>query len=392
MTTPGTSSAAAARSAADLTSLKEEIIRTVDSLRDEILATSRHLYDHPELSGEEYESAKFLAGRAEKYGFTVEHGIAGLPTAFRAVKETGATGPMVAFLAEYDALPVVGHGCGHNMIGTAGTYAAIALGAVADRLPGRVALFGTPAEETDGGKITMLENGAFEGVSAALMMHPGLYTEIAYPSLACISIEIEYFGHPAHAAASPWKGINALDAMIQLFVAVDLLRKQLPATARTPGVILHGGERANMVPHYTKAQFSLRGKDREEVEYVHRRVIECAEAAAKATGCRLEHRLDGNPYWDMRPDARLAESFRQAWLELGGEEPATEPKPHGSLDIGNLSHHFPCLHPSIRITPDAEISGHTVEFAQATLTPLAEEQLLRVIKALAITGLSLITA
>lgn len=376
-----------ARPASDLSMLKEEIVRTVDALREEILETSRHLHAHPELSGEEYQSARYLASRAEKHGFAVEHGIAGLPTAFRAVRNTGSTGPLVAFLAEYDALPVVGHGCGHNMIGTASTYAAIALASVAEPLPGRVALFGTPAEETFGGKINMLEAGVFEDVSAALMMHPGLDTEVAYSSLACISTVIEFRGQSAHAAASPQKGVNALDAMIQLFVSIDLLRKALPPSARTPGVILNGGERANMVPDYTKAQFSLRGKDKEEAEYVLKRVLECAEAAAKATGCTMEYSFDGNPYYDMRPDARLAEAFRSAWAEVGGEEPVSTPRPHGSLDIGNLSHHFPCLHPSIRITDDTSIGGHTHDFAAATVTPFAEEQLVRVVKALAITGL-----
>lgn len=369
--------------------LKQKVVERVDSLRDEIAATCRQLYEHPELSGEEYQSAKLLAGRAEQYGFQVEHGTAGMPTAFKAIKPASASlaKPQIAFLAEYDALPVVGHGCGHNMIGTAGTYAAVGLSAVADHLPAQVALFGTPAEETDGGKITMLNAGAFDNVAAAIMMHPGIYNEVAYSSLACISVFVEFRGRSAHAAASPWKGINALDAMIQLFVNCDMARKGLPPTTRMPGVILHGGERGNMVPDYTKAQFSLRGKDKEEVEMVLARFLDCASAAALATGATMTHHVDGHPYYDMRPNPVLADIYKANWLALGGEEPHTDPKPHGSLDIGNLSHKFPCLHPSVRITYDESIGGHTHEFREATMTDFAQEQLVRAIKSLALTGL-----
>ncbi|MGI8906667.1 MAG: amidohydrolase [Candidatus Sumerlaeaceae bacterium] len=384
-------SAAAVMDTETLQALKRRVVERVESLRDQILATSRHLHDNPELSGEEYESAKLLAGRAEANGFAVEHGIAGLPTAFKAVKAPASTNgeckPRIAFLAEYDALPVVGHGCGHNMIGTAGTYAAIGLAAISDELPGQVELFGTPAEETVGGKIIMLEAGAFEGVSAALMMHPGIYNEVAYSSLACISVQVEFRGRSAHAAASAWKGINALDAMIQLFVNVDMARKQLPPSVRMPGVILSGGERANMVPDYTKGQFSLRGKDKEEADLVYAKFIECAKAAALATGATMTQHIEGYPYYDMRPDPVLADLYHDNWMELGGEEPHTDPKPHGSLDIGNLSHQFPCLHPSVRITYDESIGGHTHEFREATITDFGNEQLVRAIKALALTGL-----
>lgn len=372
--------------------LRAVIVEKVDALRDEILSSAKHLYEHPELSGEEYESSKFLAARATQHGFKVEMGIAGLPTSFRATKgEAKGRRPRLAYLAEYDALPGIGHGCGHNFIGTASTYAAIALGSVADELPGDVVLFGTPAEETDGGKITMLDAGVFEGVDAAMMVHPGSFTEVAYTSLACIGVEFEFFGKTAHAAAAPWKGINALDPMIQLFVGVDLMRKALPPTARTPGVIVKGGSKANVIPDHTVAEFSLRGKDKSEVEYVFNRVLELAKSAASATQTRLEYHIKGNNYWEMRPDAKLAALFKDAWAEVGGEEPSNDPKPHGSLDIGNLSHHFPCLHPSIRITPDDSIGGHTRAFADSTLTELGQEQLVRAVKALALTGLKFLS-
>lgn len=370
---------------------KQIIIETIEALEPEMAATSRWLYEHPELSGEERESAELLAGRVSAHGFSVEMGVGGLATSFKATKATGADGARVAYLAEYDALPTVGHGCGHNIIGTVSTYAAIALAeALGGDLAGQIVLFGTPAEETDGGKIAMLEAGCFEGVSAAMMVHPSVHTELAYSSLACMGLAVEYHGRAAHAAASPWKGINALDAMIQLFVGIDMLKKQLPLTARAPGVILQGGERANIVPDYAKAAFSIRGKDKEEAEMVMGRVLDVARAAALSTGARMEHTPDSRPYYDMRPDARLVGLFRDAWAVVGGEEPVTHPVIHGSLDIGNLSHHFPCLHPSIRITEDTEMPGHSKEFADATLTPLATEQMVKAAKALALTGLGVL--
>jgi amidohydrolase len=372
-------------------SLKERIITTIDALADDAIATSKALYEKPELSGEEHESSRLLAEIAERHGFQVRFGVAGLPTAFSASRKPDAMGPRVAYLAEYDALPGIGHGCGHNFIGTASTFAAVALGSVIDEIEGDVALFGTPAEETDGGKIIMLDAGLFDDVSVALMVHPGMNTEIAYPSLACLCVDVEFFGKSAHAGAAPWKGINALDAMIRLFSSLDGLRSQLSPTARVPGVILNGGERANIVPDYTKAEFSLRGRDHAECEDILAKLVEFGNAAAMATGAEFVHGIDGNIYHEMRPDKALAGLFLANWRAIGGEEPANTPKPHGSLDIGNLSHRFPCLHPSIRIAQDDSVAGHTREFAAATQTRFAEEQLVRAIKALALTGLDVIS-
>ncbi|MEI7634764.1 MAG: amidohydrolase [bacterium] len=377
--------------------LEASVIESVDAMRGDILAASRWLYDHPELSGEEHESARFLARCAELRGFKVEHGVAGLPTAFVAVRHGGRWGDAgprrrAAFLAEYDALPEMGHGCGHNMIGTVSVYAAIALANVADELDGDVVLCGTPSEETTGGKISMLEAGLFDGISAALMAHPSSHTEIAYATLASIPLEVEYYGRSSHAVSNPDKGVNALDAMLHLFQSVKAIKAAFSPTAHAPGVILHGGGRANVVPHYTKAEFSIRGKDRSEAEDVMNRVLACAHAAAKATGASLGHRINGNIYLDMRPDPRLAEVFRGIWLRLGGGDPLTESPPHGSIDIGNLSHVFPCLHPSFRITGAEGVAGHSREFAEATLTPFAGEQMVRAIKALATTGLHVLKA
>jgi amidohydrolase len=371
--------------------IPQDITATIDSVVDaletEINECLQWLYDHPEISGEERMSAAYLVRRLEAHGFQVSLGTGELPTAFLATSpRLHSEKPAVAFLAEYDALPTIGHGCGHNMIGTVGTYAGIALAKAFPRLPVPIRVYGTPAEETFGGKITMLEAGAFEHVRCALMMHPGIQTEIAYPSLASIPMRVEFYGRPAHAAASPWKGINALDAMIQLFVTVSQALKQLPTTARMPGIITRGGEAPNVIPALTAARFSLRGSTLEEATLVRDRWLECVEAAARATGCSHRVEPDGNAYADMRPDRGLAENFAAAWGVFGDAPPSQTPPGHGSLDIGNLSHHFPCLHPSIRISHDSTIGGHTTEFRDATITEYGRNQMLRAIKALVATA------
>jgi amidohydrolase len=366
----------------------QRIHETAHQLETEIRETLQWLYDHPELSGEEYQSSAYLADKLRCHGFTVEEGVAGLPTAFvaRAPHSPSLHAPAVAFLAEYDALPQIGHGCGHNMIGTIGTYAGILLAKAFPQCPLPIRVYGTPAEETFGGKITMLEAGAFEGVGAAMMIHPGLQTEVAYTSLASIPMKVEFHGRTAHAAAAPHKGINALDAMILLFQSVALTQRQLPPGTRTPGIITHGGDAPNVIPHWTQARFSLRANTLEEAKFVRDKWLECVEAAAKATGCQFSVEPDGNPYADMRPDSQLAQAFEAAWTAFGDAPVESTPRGHGSLDIGNLSHHFPCLHPSIRITHDETIGGHTTEFRDATMTDYAHTQMMAGIKSLATTA------
>ena len=367
--------------------IQSRILNFVDSLRAEIIACSHHLHANPELSGQEHKSAAHLAEVARRHGFEVEMGVGGLPTSFAARQSaTASAGPHFAFLAEYDALPVVGHGCGHNLIGTAGTFAAIALAHAAAALPGEVLLFGTPEEETIGGKIVMLDAGIFDDVDAAMMVHPGNDTEIAYTTSACLCPVIEFHGKSAHVASGAWKGINALDAMLQLFVSLDLTRKQMPPTVRIPGIITHGGTMANMVPDYTRAEFSLRAKDKAEADWAFERLLDCARAAALSTGARMEWHPTGNPYHEMRPNPRLAAFFERYWLAVGGNPPLDHVRPHGSIDVANLSHRFPCLHPSFSITDATHFGVHTHEFAAATITPYAEEQLIRAIKSMALTG------
>jgi amidohydrolase len=376
--------------------LHERISRFFDARIAEAEAVARDLFDHPELSGEEFRSCELLANIAAREGFEVERAAGGLPTAFRAIRRGGGAGgeagapaevagghrPAVAILAEYDALPDIGHGCGHNFIGTAGTFAALAVASVADELAGDVVLVGTPAEETAGGKIDLLRAGVFEGVDAAMMVHPSAETTARVRSLAMAPYIVRYHGKAAHAAASPWEGINALDAMIQLFVNIGLLKKQLTTDVRIMGVITDGGRRSNIIPERTEASFSVRCDARTRLDDVLRKFRACCEAAALATGCRVEIVESGNRYDDLRTSGPLADLFEDHFRALGGEVADGTQGMIGSLDIGNLSHHFPCIHPRVA-TCAPGVAMHTREFGAATITDRGLEQLRRSAEAMA---------
>lgn len=371
--------------------MKQRIAEITDSLKGEIFHWLKDLYDNPELSGEEFESSKKFAGVLKSHSFAVEQPYAGMETAFKAVKPGKAEHPRIAYLAEYDALPDIGHGCGHNWIGTCSTFAGIVLSKLVDekKLNGSVAVFGTPMEETIGGKILMQKQGAFKDVDAAMMVHPSTESHGGYQSLACLVIEINFKGKPAHAAASPWKGINALDALIQTFIAIDQLKKQLRPTVKIPGVITHGGTRPNVVPERATGVFSVRGETIHEMREVLKKVINCAEAAALATGATLEWHPTEEEFFDFRVNPTLYGMFEKNFQEFGGQLVRNPNKGQGSLDMGNLSHDFPCLHGYVQIC-GFDIGGHTTEFRDATLTDFGKEQLLRAINTLALTGAQMI--
>ncbi len=373
-----------------LANLYRQVIRKADALRSQIVAVSRFIHDHPELGEQEFECSQRLVDELRAHAFQVEMPVGGMPTAFRATLKGRRTGPTIAFLAEYDALPTVGHGCGHNFIGAASAFAGIVLSDVMNSLNGRILVTGTPAEETIGGKITLLEAGAFADVDVALMVHPSSETRIYYSSLAAQVVEIEFRGKPSHAAASPWLGINALDALVQTYVAIDNLKKQLSPSVRIPGIITHGGVRANIVPERATGLFSVRAESSAALSDVIMKVKACAKGAALATGARLTFRMMDRRYDEMRSNRTLASLFENHWRALGGKIRESSLKGRGSVDIGNLSHVIPAIHPSIAIT-DPETPGHSREFALAAISPRANREILRVVKTLALTALDIIT-
>jgi amidohydrolase len=297
----------------------------------------------------ERRSAALLAGFLRARGFRVGLGAAGLPTAF--VARRGRGRPCVGLLAEYDALPGVGHACGHNLIGAAACGAAAVAARLVDPSAGSIVVFGTPAEETIGGKVVMARRGLFRGLDAALMFHPSTEDRVETTSLACHSLEVVALGRAAHAIADPGRGINALDAILGLFAAARRLPRRLPRGTRLAGVILEGGVRANIVPERAVARFTLRARDRETLRAVEGAFRAAARAAGDTVGARVILRPVDLPYDEMRTNRVLAEVFRQELRALHRPTVDTPRRSMGSLDMGNVSHLVPAIHPYVAIAP-----------------------------------------
>ncbi len=345
------------------TTSRSRLLRALTGLNVAIASLGRDLYRHPELSEEEHRSAALLVGFLAGEGFRVREGIAGLPTAFVATKAGRRGGPRVAVLAEYDALPGIGHACGHHLIGAAACGAAAAVGRVIEKEAGEIVVIGTPAEETIGGKVVMADRGVFRGLDAALMFHPSTENRVYTTSLACHSLEVIYKGKAAHAVASPETGINALQALLHLFSAVDRLKRRLPPEVRMPGVILEGGRRANIVPDRAVARFSLRAADLSGLRRVERAFRAAVRAAARATGARAVVRAVDYPYAEMVTNRTLADLFKQELALMGRRTIDTPRKRMGSLDMGNVSYRVPSIHAYIAVAPRS-VPLHSVRFAR----------------------------
>jgi len=371
---------------------KLKVAERVDALADELEALSHTIHDTPELAFKEIKASAWLADFLEKHGARVERGVGGLATAFRATIDGAGPGPTVAILAEYDALPGIGHACGHNVIATAGSGAGAAIAEALGTVPfaGRIQVIGTPAEEGGAGKVKLLDAGVFKDVDAAMMIHGRCGTQVWRPTLGIIKVKVEYHGEAAHASSWPWRGVNALNAVIQLFVSLDAMRQQLRPDARVHGVITKGGEQANIIPEYTSAEFYLRAIT---VDYCHellRRFRAAAEGAATATGCRVTVTADPTVHEPLRPNATMARLFASN-LQLIDfpEDPDDGQAGYGSTDCGNVSQRLPTIHPYIRISPDG-VPGHSRDFAQWARSPLARTGMVAGAKALALTALDLL--
>src|SRR5713226_9696508 len=271
-----------------MSSVKDAISQAVDRLADQLEALSKQIHANPELGYQEVKACGWLSEFLGQQGYKVEQGVGGVETAFRATIETG-DGPTVSIMCEYDSLPGIGHACGHNVIATAGTGAGAALAAALRTLPfpGRIQVIGTPAEEGGAGKVRLMEAGVFQGVDAAMMIHGRCGTQVWRPSLGIIKVKCEFFGRASHASSWPWRGVNALNAMIQLFVSLDQMRQQLRPDARVHGVITKGGDQANIIPEHTTAEFYLRAPAKDYCRELLRRFEGCAQGAATATGCTV---------------------------------------------------------------------------------------------------------
>ena len=362
--------------------IKAAVIAEVDSRREELAAISKEIHDNPETGMHEVKASALLTRFLEKNGFQVERGICQLPTAFRASYGTGK--PAIAILAEYDALPEIGHACGHNIIATSAVGAAVAAKAAVDSLGGTVLVVGTPAEELYGGKIIMAERGAFEGLDAAMMVHPGTCDCAITWALGCLTLYVKFFGKAAHAAAHPEEGINALDAMLLAFNSINALRQHIKSTARIHGIITHGGEAANVIPAYTEGEFLIRDEDDAYLDQLKERVVDCFKGAALATGARLEYRWGDTRFATMWSNTTLAGIYRDNMESLGRTVLLEEPKNNlGSTDTGNVSHIVPTIHPYVAL--NVEDGAHTIQFAEAAVSETGTKAVIDSAKAMAMT-------
>jgi amidohydrolase len=369
--------------------LKAEARAAIAARQTELAVLSQELHSHPEIAMQEHEAQRRLSAELAACGFSVTTGTAGLPTAFTASYGQGK--PSLAFLAEYDALPGLGHACGHNLIATAAVAAGLGVKAALEGLPGTVLVMGTPAEEMEGGKIIMVARGAFKDVDAALMLHPAAHDSATVKTLACLALEVEFFGKEAHAAAHPDLGVNALEAMVQAFNAINSLRQHIRSDTRIHGIITDGGRAANIVPGHSAGRFLVRTDDTGYLDVLKERVLACFRGAATATGARLEYRWDDKEYYaPMRNNGTMARLYTENMAALGHPVPYyNAEQSFGSTDMGNVSQVVPAIHTSVAIALPGT-SEHTPTFARLAGEPRGLELALEAATALAWTALDLL--
>ncbi len=364
-----------------------------DSAREGLIALSHRIHAHPELGFEEEKSSSWLCEALTDAGFTVQQGICDLPTAFLA---RFGSGPLnVGICAEYDSLPGIGHACGHNIIAASAVGAAIAAAKVADEAGLTVTVIGTPAEEVGNasGKILMLERGAFEGIHAAMMVHPAPFDMLRAKIIAASMFEVDYTGKESHASAFPELGINAADALTIAQTAVGLLRQHIRSTDRIHGIVTHGGDAPNVVPAHTSAKYIIRSETLDQLDELRPKVHRCFEAGALATGSRVAIIGGDKPYAEMHHDDAMATFYRRNSEALGRPFPNLgewETRPTGSTDMGNVSRAVPSIHPMIGINSLPAVN-HQPEFTAHCVTADADKALIDGALAMAWTCIDLAT-
>jgi len=364
---------------------KQNVIDRVNEVSKVLLTLSHKIHANPEIAWHEFESSDAVSKTLSDHGFEVVEQVAGLPTAFRA--EYGSGDLTVALCAEYDALPGLGHACGHNIIASSSVGAAIALAAVADELKIKVVVLGTPAEEGGGGKIIMLERGAFDGIDIAALVHPGPVDVAFAEPFAVRHIAVKYSGKASHAAAYPEQGINAADAFTIAQVAIGLLRQQLPSTVRVHGVMTRGGEAPNAIPEVTEGRWYVRATSTRLMEETFLRIAKCFEAGAIATGCSLEIHDESQPYSEFTNHSNLNEIYKSNAQSIGRVFDDNDPRikmNRASTDLGNISKVIASIHPYIGVNSGAAVN-HQREFAAACITKDADQAVVDAAKAMAMT-------
>jgi amidohydrolase len=372
--------------------LKADVIGAVEAMSGELISLSHLIHSEPELALEEVRACANLVKATEGHGLTVQREAFGLTTAYAAEfgKDGGAT---IAILSEYDALPGIGHACGHNIIATAGLGAALALSKLNGRLPGRVRYLGTPAEERFGGKELMARAGAFEGVDAAMMVHPSTTDLITMPCLAVTEVDVTYLGQTAHASVEPERGLNALDAVVTAYQAIAQLRQHIESRERIHGIITDGGLAPNIVPERAACRFYVRSPTAQGLAALRRRVQVCFEAGALATGCKLEAIWGETDYLDLKTNWPMARAFAANATAIGRPFEAADLAPRdraGSTDMGNVSHRTPSIHPLLAVAPP-EVPIHNPQFTRWAAMERGDKAVIDGAKAMALTALDLMS-
>lgn len=379
-----------------MTTIKEQnekLIQSIEENRALYIQTSQEIHARPEIGNEEVFASGKHVELLRNAGFEVTIAVAGHETAFHAVKDSGKEGPTVAYLAEYDALPGLGHACGHNIIGTTSVAAGIALSETLSETGGRVVVLGTPAEEggpNGSAKGSFVRHGYLKDVDVALMIHPSGKTALTGETLAVDPLDFHFYGKPAHASGSPDQGINALDAIILLFTGINALRQQLPSDVRIHGIITHGGDAPNIIPEYASARFFIRADSWNKTIEASTKVRAIAEGAALATGASVKIERFQNEVKDFVLNSVLDEVIHTELSTLGEVVHTEKRQGKGSTDAGNISHEVPTAHAYIKIGPD-ELIAHTDEFREAAKSARGDEALIIGAKALASTGYRLLT-
>ncbi len=353
---------------------KETAQAAFSTVEEELRSISKWMYENPETAYEEFESSRKLAEYLGAHQFGVTYPAYGVETAFEAT--VGSDGPRIVICCEYDALPEVGQACGHNIIATAAVGAAVAVADMVDDLGIRVTVLGTPAEEGGGGKVALIDAGAFEGAAASMMIHPGPDDTLDPSFQARESFTVEYFGKDSHAAFAPQLGVNALDAFVQAYMNVATLRQQILPDDRIHCMITHGGDASNIIASHTKSSWGVRSATNKRLQELVPKVMACFEAAAMATGCSLEVTPDDYPYLNMINNPVMTGLFAGNSIALGRALPteAEQGAAGGSSDMGNVSQVVPSIHPMIAIDAGGAVN-HQKEFADATITPSGEQGL-----------------
>ena len=376
----------------DIEALKAHAATEATTLHAHAVELSDWLHAHPETSFEEHEAVRRLVHLLTEERFAVQEGVAGLETAFHATYSIDDGAPHVAYLAEYDALPDLGHACGHNLIAAASWGAAVAVARTleAHRLPGTVHVFGTPGQELYSGKATMVDAHCFDGIDAAMLVHPDDRNILDPLSMALHELEASFRGASAHAAEAPHEGRNALNAVLIMFRSIDALRQHVRSDVRIHGIITDGGTVAGIVPEFAQARFACRAHERQTLDDVTRRVRQCAEAAALATDTELALRSFEPRVDNMVHDGELAALFRANWeLHVDAIDRGRDCEPLGALDTGNVSHVVPTIQPMVAAVPHGT-RHHTKEFADAMVGHMAHAALRVAMRTLAMTGIDIL--